>query len=238
VAIAITLGYAVPRLPADAYAFDAALYERYGAALALQHRRPTEEEWLAIDKDPALAPERPLRELVAKARLNGAAAFDVRETDSDGEGRWNPYPTTSPPVENMTFQYTLITPQRLADDKANTTVRYNLITGTPIPPPPDTIGFTPALGPLQDNGGPTPTHALIPGESYAIDAGGLPPAGTFQFDQRGTGFTRWAGSQVDIGALETDPDRIFTTGHDFGLPQPTAAIARRSGSGGAHTRAD
>ena len=115
---------------------------------------------------------------------------------------------------------------------------FNLITGTPIPPPPDTIGFTPALGPLQDNGGPTPTHALIRGESYAIDAGGLPPAGTFQFDQRGTGFTRWAGSQVDIGALETDPDRIFTTGHDFGLPQPTAAMARRSGSGGAHARAD
>lgn len=103
---------------------------------------------------------------------------------------------------------------------------FNLITGTPIPPPPDTIGFTPALGPLQDNGGPTPTHALTRGESYAIDSGGLPPNGSFQFDQRGTGFTRWAGSQVDIGAFESDPDRIFTTGHDFGLPQTTSAIAR------------
>lgn len=115
---------------------------------------------------------------------------------------------------------------------------FNLITGTPLAPPPDTIGFTPALGPLQDNGGPTPTHALIRGESYAIDEGGLPPAGTFQFDQRGTGFPRWVGSQVDIGAFESDPDRIFTTGHDFGLLQPPSAIARRSGSGGAHPRTD
>jgi hypothetical protein len=100
---------------------------------------------------------------------------------------------------------------------------FNLITGTPLPPPPDTIGFTPALGPLQDNGGPTPTHALTRGESYAIDEGGLPPAGTFQFDQRGTGFPRWVGSQVDIGAFESDPDRIFTTGHDFGLQLTTSA---------------
>lgn len=71
-----------------------------------------------------------VRELLAKARLNGAAAFDVRETDSSGEGRWNPYPTTSPPVENMTFKHTWITPQGLAADKANTTVTYKMITGT------------------------------------------------------------------------------------------------------------
>ena len=105
---------------------------------------------------------------------------------------------------------------------------FNLITATPLPPPPDTIGFTPALGPLQDNGGGglTPTHALIRGESYAIDAGSLPPAGIFQFDQRGPGFPRWVGSQVDIGAYESDPDRIFTTGTDFGLPQPVAAATR------------
>jgi hypothetical protein len=70
-----------------------------------------------------------VKALLAKARLNGAAAFDVRETDSDGEGVWNPYPTTTPPTENMTFQYTLITPQGLAADLANTTVEYNAITG-------------------------------------------------------------------------------------------------------------
>lgn len=71
-----------------------------------------------------------VRELLAKARLNGAAAFDVRETDSQGEGIWNPYPTTTPPTENMTFQYTLITPAGLAADLADATVEYNAITGT------------------------------------------------------------------------------------------------------------
>lgn len=70
-----------------------------------------------------------VKDLLAKARLNGAAAFDVRETDSTGEGVWNPYPTTTPPTENMTFQYTLITPQGLAADLADTTVTYNAITG-------------------------------------------------------------------------------------------------------------
>jgi hypothetical protein len=70
-----------------------------------------------------------VRELLATARLSGAAAFDVRETDNQGEGIWNPYPTTTPPTENMTFQYTLITPQGLALDLADTTVEYNAITG-------------------------------------------------------------------------------------------------------------
>ncbi|MBA2539325.1 MAG: hypothetical protein H0V17_06805, partial [Deltaproteobacteria bacterium] len=70
-----------------------------------------------------------VRALLAKARLNGAAAFDVRETDASGEGVWNPYPTTTPPTENMTFQHTVVTPDRLAADLANTTVEYNAITG-------------------------------------------------------------------------------------------------------------
>jgi hypothetical protein len=71
-----------------------------------------------------------VRTLLAKARLNGAVAFDVREVDSTGEGIWNPYPTTTPPTENMTFKHTVITPQGLAADLANTTVEYNAITGT------------------------------------------------------------------------------------------------------------
>ena len=43
-------------------------------------------------------------------------------------------------------------------------------------------GKDPLLGPLQDNGGPTPTHALLPG-SPAIDAGAPALLGTL--DQRG-----------------------------------------------------
>ena len=68
------------------------------------------------------------------------------------------------------------------------------------------IGVAPNLGPLADNGGPTQTHALLPG-SPAIDAGN--PDVAFDadvFDQRGTPFVRVAdggsGLRVDIGALE------------------------------------
>jgi len=57
----------------------------------------------------------------------------------------------------------------------------------------------PKLGPLQDNGGPTFTMALLPG-SPAIDAGDnadAPP-----FDQRGPGFARIVNGRIDIGAFE------------------------------------
>jgi len=61
----------------------------------------------------------------------------------------------------------------------------------------------PLLGPLTDNGGPTPTHAPLPG-SLAINRGnpaiGFDPA---EFDQRGEGFPRVHDGRVDIGAVET-----------------------------------
>jgi hypothetical protein len=59
--------------------------------------------------------------------------------------------------------------------------------------------FTQVLGPLQDNGGPTATHALLPG-SPAIDAGDpnrCPPT-----DQRGV--PRPQGAGCDIGAFELE----------------------------------
>jgi predicted outer membrane repeat protein len=57
----------------------------------------------------------------------------------------------------------------------------------------------PMLGPLQDNGGPTFTQALLPG-SPAIDAGGdCPPPPT---DQRGV--SRPQGTACDIGAFEVE----------------------------------
>ena len=58
------------------------------------------------------------------------------------------------------------------------------------------------LGPLQlANGGPTPTNALV-GGSLAIDAGDqtLIPAGVTT-DQRGPGFPRVTGPNVDVGRL-------------------------------------
>jgi CSLREA domain-containing protein len=55
----------------------------------------------------------------------------------------------------------------------------------------------PQLGPLQDNGGPTPTHALLPG-SPAIDA--ADPTKCPPTDQRG--ISRPQGAACDIGAFE------------------------------------
>jgi hypothetical protein len=59
----------------------------------------------------------------------------------------------------------------------------------------------PGLGPLADNGGPTLTHALLPG-SPALDAGSPNPIPGLDFDQRGPGFPRRSGVTVDIGAFE------------------------------------
>lgn len=63
----------------------------------------------------------------------------------------------------------------------------------------------PLLAPLADNGGPTLTHALLPG-SPAINAGDpslVAGVGeTPEFDQRGTPFRRIAGGRIDIGAFE------------------------------------
>jgi len=61
------------------------------------------------------------------------------------------------------------------------------------------------LGPLADNGGPTQTHALLPG-SVAIDAGpaaaDLPTFDGSEYDQRGTGYARVVNGKVDVGAFE------------------------------------
>jgi|GEM_PF-6655067 len=75
-----------------------------------------------------------------------------------------------------------------------------------------------ALGPLQNNGGPTATRALLPG-SVALDAGDpafdpnafTPPLTT---DQRGQ--ARVSGSRVDIGAVEA------------GQVSPTLQLSRSS----------
>ena len=63
--------------------------------------------------------------------------------------------------------------------------------------PSDLINTDPLLGPLQDNGGPTWTHALLPG-SPALDAGTT--EGAPETDQRGS--IRPFGEGVDIGAFE------------------------------------
>ena len=88
----------------------------------------------------------------------------------------------------------------------------NLIGAAPILLPPDTIHGDPLLGPLQDNGGPTLTHALSAG-SPAVDHGNN--AASLQNDQRGSGFPRVVGASADIGAYELNSnDVIFLNGFD------------------------
>jgi hypothetical protein len=80
----------------------------------------------------------------------------------------------------------------------------------------DQVNTDPLLGPLQDNGGPTLTHALLPGSS-AIDAGDpnfTPPP--FR-DQRGSCFYRVFGHRIDIGSVETQPQPRCPTPR----PRPT-----------------
>ena len=73
----------------------------------------------------------------------------------------------------------------------------------------DQINTDPVLGPLQDNGGQTFTHALLPG-SPAIDAGDpnfTPPP---FFDQRGPGFSRVRNDRIDVGSFEVQAGTTST----------------------------
>ncbi|MDQ3812430.1 MAG: CSLREA domain-containing protein, partial [Armatimonadota bacterium] len=68
----------------------------------------------------------------------------------------------------------------------------------------------PGLGPLQNNGGPTPTMALL-STSGAIDKGDdavSNPPFNLTTDQRG--YARKIGAHVDIGAFEFDPPQSAT----------------------------
>ncbi len=81
------------------------------------------------------------------------------------------------------------------------------------------------LGPLQNNGGPTPTHALLSG-SPATDAGNpaLPGSGgnaCEATDQRG--IVRPQGSTCDIGAYEVVVPDVQFSGGNFTVDEAAAA---------------
>jgi CSLREA domain-containing protein len=73
----------------------------------------------------------------------------------------------------------------------------------------DLQNIDPLLAALGNNGGPTPTHAILP-SSPAINAGNndlaRDPFDTtpLLYDQRGNGFARVVGGTVDIGAYEAN----------------------------------
>jgi predicted outer membrane repeat protein len=96
----------------------------------------------------------------------------------------------------------------------------------------DLLGLNPLLGPLQDNGGPTRTMALLPG-SPAINAGSnalaVDPSGNpLATDQRG--FPRIVGGTVDIGAFERQAPVLTVPGaqtaaQDVALAVPGIHVA-------------
>jgi len=99
-----------------------------------------------------------------------------------------------------------------------TSLGYNLASdngGGVLTGPGDQINTDPMLGPLQDNGGPTFTHALLPG-SPAINTGDpnfTPPP---FYDQRGPGFARVVNGRIDKGSFEVQTGGTPT-------PTPTAS---------------
>ncbi|MCI0680921.1 MAG: hypothetical protein L0Y71_02355 [Gemmataceae bacterium] len=90
----------------------------------------------------------------------------------------------------------------------------------------------PRLGPLQDNGGPTLTHALFP-DSPARDAGDPNLNPVPKNDQRGPGFPRVIAGRIDIGAVEAP--LAYVVSLDAGVlsivatTAPNTLTIRRSG---------
>ncbi len=78
------------------------------------------------------------------------------------------------------------------------------------------------LGPLQGNGGPTNTMALL-ANSPAINAGDPSYVYPFTEDQRGAGFPRIVAGTVDIGAFEAPS--LAATGNDINPTVPIGAAA-------------
>jgi hypothetical protein len=87
--------------------------------------------------------------------------------------------------------------------------------------PGDQINTDPLLGPLQDNGGPTFTHELLPG-SPAINAGDPNFVGPPDYDQRGPDYVRVTGGRIDVGSFEVqNPPSPTPTPTATPTPRPT-----------------
>ena len=123
--------------------------------------------------------------------------------------------------DNLTLNNTIVATNTGGDisGQVNSSSSNNLIgNGTGITDFPlnssNLVGTTtnpinPMLGPIQNNGGPTETMALLPG-SPAICAGSVNLAvdanrDPLQYDQRGPGYPRTTNGTVDIGAYEFSP---------------------------------
>ena len=131
----------------------------------------------------------------------------ANNTAPSGSGLYN--------VSDVTLSYVILANNTSDGNCTNigvatvTSKGHNLDSGTScgLSGPGDIVSQDPGLGPLQDNGGRTPTHALLAG-SPAIDAGGTdcPPPAT---DQRGVDRPADGNEDgvaaCDIGAYEVGP---------------------------------
>jgi hypothetical protein len=106
---------------------------------------------------------------------------------------------------------------------------------------PAVLSADPLLGPLQNNGGPTPTMALLPGSpaidagdnSFALDLSGNP----LTTDQRG--LPRIRGAAVDLGAYEGRQVTLNVTPYDVSYDgNAHTATGTATGIGGVDLRAD
>jgi hypothetical protein len=138
--------------------------------------------------------------------VNSTIAFNTADSDNNGFGTGGGIASTSPRVTLVSTivakNVALSTPGEFQDLIGDFNADHCLVgntTGLAIGGVNNILNVDPRLGPLQFNGGPTRTHALLPG-SPALNAG-INPSGV-QTDQRGPGFFRTAGPGTDIGAFE------------------------------------
>jgi CSLREA domain-containing protein len=136
-------------------------------------------------------------------------------------------------LSDATFQYSIFAHvpageacMNLGTSFVSTGHNIDVGTGCGLTGTGDLSNTDPLLGPLQNNGGPTQTHALLAG-SPAIDAGGndCPPPLT---DQRGTSRPLDGNhdgvSRCDIGAYELNPSETTTTTTSTSTSTTTIAV--------------
>jgi hypothetical protein len=119
-----------------------------------------------------------------------------------------PYQTTSE-ISNTIFNAGALGENIVNNGATVISHGYNLSSddgGGVLNGPGDQINTDPLLGPLQDNGGPTLTHALLSG-SPAIDEGDPNFTQPPDDDQRGCPFIRVFNGRIDVGSFEAQPPR-------------------------------